>query len=398
MRASAQSSGSFAGSEINLNYEGFRDSGLAATGSYKFDKNGLQVPDFVVSAFGGTVSGPVTMKFPSLEFIAKTHVQNVRMAQVLPSLQRASFPVNDLHWDSVITADTIESWTGPFEHFEISGTMDLNAPGELAAKHVPVTGGASFRYRYDSQVLTLETAQFDTPTSRIHAAGLLGKRNSELEIQLETGALEAYADFIDAIRGPNADGSRTRLTGSAKWEGKMSGPLGGPTLAGHASGEEIVYGDLRLDSLEADLAYSPSELSISQGKARLGAMQADVDGSMDLDQWVFRPENEWTADVNFEKVPLESFRGVREREISGGRNPDGAIPRPRDTQESKFERIVRRGRRRCVWSFVQSVARATECDPGGSTRLQCGIEGICAGKRESWSGDSDGQCRLSLCQ
>ncbi len=303
-----QSSGNFAGSEINLKYEIFRDSGVGARGSYKLDKTGLQIPDFVASAFGGTVSGPVTLKFAGLQFVAKTHLQNIRMAQVLPALERASFPVDELHWDSVISADTVETWTGPFNHFEISGTMELNPPGELAVGHVPVSGGATLRYRYDPQVLTLETAQFDTPTSRIHAAGSLGKRNSAVDIQFETGALEAYADFIEAIGGASPDGAKTAISGSAKWEGRLSGPLGGPTLAGHARAEKVTYGDLHFDSLEADLTYSPSELSISQGHAQLGEIQADLEGSMDLDQWVFRPENEWNADVNFEKVPLESFQ------------------------------------------------------------------------------------------
>jgi len=45
-----QGSGSFVGSEINLNYDIFRDSGVGARGSYKFDKNGLQVPDLVAIA------------------------------------------------------------------------------------------------------------------------------------------------------------------------------------------------------------------------------------------------------------------------------------------------------------------------------------------------------------
>jgi translocation and assembly module TamB len=304
----AQGSGSFIGSEINLSYEVFRDSGVGARGHYKFDKNGLQMPDFVASAFGGTVSGPVTVKFESLQFVAKTHLQNVRMGQVLPSLHRSSFPVNELHWDSVISGDTVETWTGPFAHFEISGTIALNPPGETAARHVPVSGGASFRYRYDPQVLNLETAQFDTPTSRIHMSGTLEKRNSVMDIQFETGALEAYEDFIDAIRGPNPDGTKTPISGSAKWDGKLSGRLGAPTLTGHARGEKVAYGDLHLDSVEADLTYSPSELSLSQGSARLGEMQARLEGSMDLDEWVFRPENEWNVDVNFEKVPLESFQ------------------------------------------------------------------------------------------
>ncbi|GAC1637098.1 MAG: hypothetical protein NVS9B14_16700 [Candidatus Acidiferrum sp.] len=306
----AQGNGSFVGSEINLNYEAFRDSGVTARGTYRFDKNGLLVPDLLANAFGGTVGGVVKMKFAGLQFEAKTHVQGVRMAQVLPALERASFPVNELHWDSMVTADTTETWTGAFEHFEISGAMDLNPPTEVAARHIPVTGGASFRYRYDAGLLNLDTAEFDTPTSRIHASGALGKRNSILDIQFDTGSLEAFQDFVDAIRGRSTDGSKTTLSGSARWEGKLFGPLGGPTLAGHSRGERVAYGDLHFDTIEADLTYSPTELSISQGHARLGAMQADIEGSIDLDHWIFRPENEWNADVNFEKVPLEGFQGL----------------------------------------------------------------------------------------
>jgi len=306
----AEGSGNFAGSEIDLNYEIFRDSGLTARGNYKFDKNGLQVNDFAAGAFGGTVAGPVTMKFAGLQFQARMHLQNIRLAQVLPALERSSFPVNELHWDSVITGDTIETWTGAFEHFDVSGTLDFNPPAELAAKHIPVTGGASLRYRYDQGLLQLETAEFDTPTSRIHAAGTLGKRNSTLDLQFETGSLETYADFIDAIRGPSKDESKTVLSGSARWEGKLSGPLGSPTLTGHGRAEKVAYGDFQFDSAEAELTYSPSELSISQGHARFGAMQADIEGSLDLDQWVFRPENEWSADVNFEKIPLDGLQAL----------------------------------------------------------------------------------------
>ena len=304
-----QGNGSFAGSEINLNYDGFHDSGLTARGSYRFDKQGLQVPDFMAAAFGGTVGGQVTMRFEDQRFLAKTHVQNVRIAQVLPALERSGFPVNELHWDSVLTADTVETWTGAFEHFEISGQTNWNPPSEVAAGHIPVTGEVKFRYRQEQGILALDSAAFEMPTSRIHAAGTLGRRNSGLDLQFETGALETYGDFIEAIRGPNPDGKKTAIGGSARWEGKLTGPLGGPTLAGHMRGERMVYGDLHFDSTEADMSYSPSELALTRGHARLGAMQADLEGRLELDNWAFQPESEWSAEINFEKVPLESFQG-----------------------------------------------------------------------------------------
>jgi hypothetical protein len=38
----------------------------------------------------------------------------------------------------------------------------------------------------------------------------------------------------------------------------------------------------------------------------LSLQQADLAGNLDLDHWSFRPENEWTAEANLEKVPVES--------------------------------------------------------------------------------------------
>src|SRR5262249_60535131 len=90
---------------------------------------------------------------------------------------------------------------------------------------------------------------------------------STVELHYDTGSLEAYAVFIDAILVPNEDGSSTTLSGSARWEGRLSGPLRSPTLTGHGRAERVAYGDLQFDSAEADLTYSPSELSISKGHA-----------------------------------------------------------------------------------------------------------------------------------
>jgi len=82
--------------------------------------------------------------------------------------------------------------------------------------------------------------------------------------------------------------------------------LGQPNFSGHLRGERIVYGKAHLDLLEGDVIYSPSELSVARGHFRSGAMQADLEGTLDLDHWSFRPENEWTADGNLEKVPVSS--------------------------------------------------------------------------------------------
>ncbi len=41
----------------------------------------------------------------------------------LPAIEHRGFPIDELHWDARIEADTEEEWTGAFEHFGISGKM-----------------------------------------------------------------------------------------------------------------------------------------------------------------------------------------------------------------------------------------------------------------------------------
>src|SRR5262249_12992624 len=113
--------GNYSGSEIVLNYDILHQRGLQSTGDYKLDSNGGEGTNFAADAFGGPARGRVTMKLPGLEFRAQTHVEGMRIAQILPAIEHAGFPIDHLHWDSVLAADTVETWKGAFQHFEISG-------------------------------------------------------------------------------------------------------------------------------------------------------------------------------------------------------------------------------------------------------------------------------------
>jgi translocation and assembly module TamB len=304
--------GNYSGSEIVLNYDIFRQGGLRSTGHYRLDKNGIDIPDFAAFAFGGTVKGRVTMKLPGLAFRAQTHVDGVRVAQVLPAIDHRGFPIDRLHWDSVLSADTVETWKGAFEHFEIAGQSTWAAPDpeEIAAGHIPVTAFWKFTYKQDPEVLTLDSAEFDTPANRIRASGMLGHRDSMLELHVEGGELEAFNDFIQAIEEvvPGTPEEFAPLIhGAATWDGRMAGPLGGPTFSGHIRGQRIAYGKLHVDSVEGEVTYSPSQFSLSRGHLKYGAMQADLEGALDLDHWSFSPENKWTAEANLEKIPVESI-------------------------------------------------------------------------------------------
>jgi len=302
--------GSYAGREIHLNYDIFRAAGLTSRGSYSINNDGLVVPDFLAEAFGGKVKGKVTLRFAGLQFRADTYIENAHLAGVLSAIEHPGFPIDELHWDALLSGDTIETWSNAFEHFELGGKMDWT-PGEvLASGHLPVTASWQIHYRYDSGVFAISMGEFETPSSKGTITGVLAPRNSTLDVHFETGALESYKDFIDAIRGAkrgSADAIK-EISGSAQWDGKIAGPGGHPTFSGHVRSERVRYNGVALDSVEGDLSYSSTELELARGKLRFGAMDTEIEGTLDLTDWSFLPENEWTADVNFDKSSVETIQ------------------------------------------------------------------------------------------
>lgn len=303
--------GGFVASEVNLKYSIFHAKGLGGRGTYRLDNRGVVIPELHAEVFGGAVRGRVTLRFAGMAFRAETHVQGMRIAQIFPAAEEHNFPIDELHWDSVLSADTVETWTDSFRHFEVSGTSQWSAPAQPATGHIPVTASWKLQYRHDPETLAVQSAELQTQASRIQIAGVVGRSDSELSVKFETGALEQYGDFIHAIQHV-AHGSEQvqAIRGSATWDGKITGSWSSPTFSGHARGEKLAYGNLELDAAEADVTYSESGLSLARGRAQRGAMQADINGQLALTKWSFLPNDEWSADINFDKTPLRSLQAL----------------------------------------------------------------------------------------
>ena len=298
--------GSYSGHDIDLHYTIFRANGLSSRGSYHMDDVGLVVPDFSVQALGGTLKGRVNLRFAGLEFRAETHLQNLQLSEALHDVERPNFPVEELHWDALLSGDTVETWTKAFENFDVAGKMQWSAPEPAASRRVPVTATWQFRYRNTPRILNINSGEFETPTSQCTVSGVLAPRSTALDVRFETGALEAYKDFINAIRGakPGSSEAAKQISGSARWEGRITGPSGGPTFTGHARGERVQYDGLALDAIEGDLTYSPTQLVFASGHARFGTMDTQLDATLALTKWNFLPDSTWTGDANFDKAPI----------------------------------------------------------------------------------------------
>ena len=306
--------GTYSSQDIALPYEIFHAKGLISRGTYHMDKAGLEIPDFFAGAFGGSVTGRVNMVWDGLKFRAQTHVEGMKLAPILPCIEHRNFPVDELHWDSRISADSVETWTGPFRHFEIVARTSWDYPDQLAEHHQPVHGSWQLHYRYDPRTLSIAPGgEFETPSSHGTVDGLLAPHNSALNVKFEAQSLESYKDFINGVRDATPQEAAQPIYGNVKWDGKMTGPSSGATFQGHVRGEKARYDGVLLDSFEGDMTYSPTQLILTNATARRGQMQAVIDANLSLTKWNLRSKNDFTADVSFEKVPtenLEQFLGL----------------------------------------------------------------------------------------
>ena len=301
-------SGSFAGDNITLGFSEFHSANLSSRTSYILEPKQLVLPDFVAYALGGSVKARITMRYDGLVFRADSKVQNLRLSQVTPAIDHAGFPIDSLHWDAVISGDTVETWRANFRDFDVSGTMHWDEPEDLVPNHIPVTADWKLRYRADPNILTIEQSTVETPGSHLSIDGVLAPKDTALNLGFETSSLLAWDDFIHAIAGdkPGSPDAAVPIDGAFQWTGKIVGPSGGPQFLGHFHGERIRYADIALDALDGDMTYSPDELVIAHGRATRGPMQAGIDGRLALIKWEFRPENEWSSELDLEKVPLEA--------------------------------------------------------------------------------------------
>src|SRR5262249_6592345 len=237
----ASGSGSYSTDNLALYFEDFHAKGLVSRSSYKLDEKGAELPDFMAGAMGGYVKGKVILRFEGMQFRAVTHLDGVRLAQVLPAIEHKGFPIDELHWDSILSADTVSTWTKAFRKFEVAGNMHWDAPDIPYPNHQPVTADIQLRYRDEPGVLTLESGEFGLPSSRVSVSGTLSPRDTDLDLQFETGALETYRDFIRALENVSADSREGRkvISGGVRWDGRITGRSDRPTFTGHTRGERI---------------------------------------------------------------------------------------------------------------------------------------------------------------
>ncbi len=302
-------SGHYEAHDIRMSHKYFHASGIESSGDYEVAGRRLVVPHLNVRAFGGTAQGRLEMDFRGYAFRTTTRMRGASLAAILAALDREKFPVNALHWDAAVDVDTVSTWNADFQHFRTGGEVRWTPPAVPAAGMIPVAAHFTSNYATDSQIVSISQSEIRTPKALVQVDGLLGAKDSALEVQFHTDDLLDWNDFIRAIRG--RDVPPHRVAGRADWDGRILGPLLGPTFSGHMNVSDAAYDTMAWNTVEGDIEYSPDAFRLAGGALRRGSSVVGMDLSVQLDgDWNFLDSNFWTVDTRFERVSAADLQSV----------------------------------------------------------------------------------------
>src|SRR5271156_2808363 len=146
--------GHYAGKEIQLPYDWFHAKAIETWGDYELAKQRLDVPKMGVRALGGSLDGRLEMDLKTMAVRTETHISGFSLAAAFDAVNNPEFPVDPLHWDAGMEVDSVNTWSGAFQHFRSVGNSRWSPRSPLAPGIIPVTAQIAYDYSEDARSAT----------------------------------------------------------------------------------------------------------------------------------------------------------------------------------------------------------------------------------------------------
>ena len=301
--------GHFSGHDIKLPYEWFHATNLSSWGDFQISKQLLVVPNFNVRALEGALDGRVEMDMKTLAFKTNTHLRGASLADTFDAVNNPSFPLDKLHWEGVIDVVSENTWVSDFQHFRTRGDSSWTPPTVLDANAIPVTALVHFDYVDDKRAITLTNSEITTPHTQIDFNGFLGGKDSTLDLTLNCTRVRDWETFVNYLIDP--EGERVPVEGELTFKGRILGPIGGPSFAGHAHATNARYDTFYFDDLNGDIDYSVDGFRFAKATVRRGDAVANMDMYLGFDHdWGFTPDSQWSVEGSIENAPSSDIQAL----------------------------------------------------------------------------------------
>jgi translocation and assembly module TamB len=147
----------------------------------------------------------------------------------------------------------------------------------------PVSGNIVADYDQRRDILDLGRSTLSLPHTTIAFSGAIGR---QMHVRLDSRNLEDLLPAIALASNGSAPALPVKLEkGVAVFDGDVTGPVSDPRVVGHVSANNLVYGEERFDSVNADVNLAQSQAAVRNGSLARGPMRADFAGSVGLRNW-----------------------------------------------------------------------------------------------------------------
>lgn len=299
--------GEYSAQNISMDFKWFHSAGMRSRGTIVAGPKQLEIPDFQAWAMGGEFTGDVRMNVRTLGFIATTQSRGVRLAQLLKAVQNKNFPVQTLHWESVMQIDSVTTWRANFRDMASHGSMLWTPPAQTPVGEIPTSASIQYNYRMRQNAVFAQ-GEISTPSTQIQMAGTISGNDSNMKTDLVANHLSQWDDLINYLRGQNVPPVAVR--GRANWQGSVLGPIAHPVFTGRVQASKASYGNLYWDGIQGAVIYSPDGLTLRDLRVRRGHSLATISLYLEFTNWAFLPQSKWSATAQFAAADTRDLQNL----------------------------------------------------------------------------------------
>jgi translocation and assembly module TamB len=229
----------------------------------------LQLRSIALSVFGGTFQGDGKV-LDLVRYSASGTIAGIEARPVV-----AMYVPDHLLWNSLASGSIgVEGSFGNSKVLRATAALTVVPASDSA----PVHGTIEATYQASDETLDLGQSTITLPASQVDFSGVLGRR---MRVHLNTRDLD---DLLPAI-GERAAHLPARLTGTAIFDGTVSGTIENPQISGHTHVTGIVFEGENFDSLEGDADVSPAGVRMRNGAVAQGRMRAQFQIAVGMEAW-----------------------------------------------------------------------------------------------------------------
>ena len=214
----------------------------------------------------------------------------------------ALYSAERVPWDARVAGPVVvEGWLRRKTSLAASARLAVT-PAETGP---PVSGSITASYDQAAGTVDLGHSYLQLPATRADFSGVLGRA---LDARVVSHDLEDLGPALGGRKLP------VKLeNGTAKFEGRLTGPLEDLRVAGRAALESFAYGGTHVDSLQAAVTASKSAVAVENGVVARGELRAQATGAIGLSEWKMSDASPLDATVSVAGAPVAELAAAAGR-------------------------------------------------------------------------------------